>query len=79
MRKLVAAAETIDGVGASLDLRHDPGDEEHGKEHDALADEYIRSEHAFRGVLRGFVSMRAESVADNVGADKRPGEKGEED
>ena len=29
--ELAAAAEAVDGVGASLDLRHDPGDEEHGE------------------------------------------------
>src|ERR1019366_2987890 len=59
-RKLVAAAEAVDGVGASLDLRHDPGDKEHGKEHDALADEYVWREHEFRSILRGLVSARVE-------------------
>src|SRR5208283_3738818 len=32
VRELAAAAEAVDGVGASLDLRHDPGDEQDRQE-----------------------------------------------
>jgi len=45
MRELTAAAEAVDGVGTSFDLRHDPSDEEDPKERDGLGDE----QEAWRG------------------------------
>src|ERR1017187_201440 len=66
---LTAAAKTIDGVGTALDLRHDPGDEEHDEQEKGLIDER-RLEGYLRHVLRGIWIIWVDLVADEVRRDK---------
>src|ERR1017187_4637182 len=66
---LTAAAKTIDGVGTALDLRHDPGDEEHDEQEKGLIDER-RLEGYLRHVLRGIWIRWVDLVADEVRRDK---------
>src|ERR1039457_5664463 len=66
---LTAAAKTIDGVGTALDLRHDPGDEEHDEQEKGLIDER-RLEGYLRHVLRGIWIIWVDLVGDEVRRDK---------
>jgi len=80
VRELTAVAEAVDGVGAALDPRHDPGDEKDQEELHGLADEQEAWRgHCVRDGLRGLWSSRVESVADEVYAEGHGSEESDED
>src|SRR5208282_5753819 len=66
VRKPAAAAQAVNGVGASLDLRHDPGDEENGKERNGLPDEFPYGHRYLRGSLRAPGRRRIKLVGDGA-------------
>ena len=62
-----AVAKAVDGVGAALDLRHDPGYEENYEELDRLADEHEAwRAHCVRDGLRGLWNIGEKLVPDTV-------------
>ncbi len=70
VRELAAAAQAVDGVGAALDLRHDPGDDEYQEELNRLAGKQEAGRgHCVRGALRGRWSGREKLVDDEVCAE----------
>src|SRR5208337_4575654 len=75
-RELSAAAQAVNGDGAALDPRHDPGDEEDRDQGNGLADE--RCLDGYFG-LRGLWSMRIDLVGDEACGEKKGCEETDED
>src|SRR3984957_3841714 len=66
--ELSAVAETVDGDGAALDLRHDPGDEDCYEERDGLGDEQKAWRSGLRRGIRGLGNRRMNFVSDDSDA-----------
>src|SRR5208282_842912 len=79
VRELSSAAEAVNGVGALLDLRHDPSDEEGREEEEGFTDQQVWRGGYVRGGPRGFGSRRVELVADDVYTDDEGSHERDED
>ena len=78
VREHSAVTEAVDGVGAALDLRHDPGDEKHDDEGNRLDDDPEQRGH-FSAGLHAVRIGRVELMADAISTESKGGEHGDED